>query len=115
MLGVFIIKNIYSNLSEKGRNRFLGDIFDNLFVSISSFDIVDNKVYIKLFDGLYFYQYRFLIIAREEKVLFTMRKVSRLGISYELSDYDEFKINLLNKIFVSKDEADVYRLLKLLL
>ena len=59
MLGFQIFHNIYLNLSLKGKNSFLGNIFGVDDVSVSDFLIGKNKVIIRLFSQNVFYQFVF--------------------------------------------------------
>ena len=56
MLGFQIFHNIYLNLSLKGKNIFLGNIFGIDDVSVSDFLIMKNKIIIRLFSQNVFYQ-----------------------------------------------------------
>ena len=60
MLGFQIFHNIYLNLSLKGKNSFLGNVFGVDDVSVSDFLIMESKVIIRLFSQNVFYQFVFL-------------------------------------------------------
>lgn len=112
MLGVSLFYQVYLNLGEECRNKILGNIFFVNDVSVSSLELKDNEIYIKLFDGVLFYQYKFMIFSNENRIYYSVRTISKCDRFEDLNQDDVINLSLLSKIFLSNDEYQFYQLLK---
>lgn len=119
MFGLLVFSSVVMNVSEKCRNRILGNIFGVSNVSVSDVSLRDEQIIFRLFSEGVFYQFLFLNYSDNNayfKVASTKDIVNCLFFisNNYFSDVD-CNISLVMKIICCQDELKIYQLMRLLL
>ena len=119
MFGLLIFSYVVMNLSEKCRNKVLGNIFEIGNVSVSDVSVRDNNVIFRLFSNGVFYQFIFVNYNCGNvcvKVASTKDIVNCLFfISNDYFSEDDCDNLLIMKIICCSSEFEIYQMLKFLL
>lgn len=112
MFGLVLFKNIYFNLSERSRNKILGNIFKINNVSVSDLIVNENRCFIRMFSNNVFYNYLLIMGTGKNSVVYNERIVECRIFVYnereEMGGGSEFIYQLIRCC----DESQVYRLVK---
>lgn len=118
MFGLSIFSLVAMNLSEKCRNRILGNIFEIRNVSVSDISLRDEQIIFRLYSEGVFYQ--FLFVDYGDSTYFKLASTKDIvNCIYFISDnyFDRSFYNgsLVIKIISCKDELEIYQLMRRLL
>lgn len=110
MVGCSILQLICSNVSEECRNRVLGYIFEIFNVSASEFFVKNNRFVFRMFDGVVFYQYTF-VLENGNNIRYIDKRVQRhviyLGNNMNKKRHDK----MIFKLIQCQNEFEVYNLI----
>ena len=110
MFGFIVFKSIYDNLGELCQNKILGNIFNIDNVTVSSFNIINERIVFKLFGDGIFYQYVFKLDVGENKL-----ECNNNIFSCEIFMYnDNFSLfnDFIYRLYCCQTEKEVYDLIR---
>lgn len=110
MIGCSILQLICSNVGEKCRNKILGYIFEIYNVSVSEFLVLNNRFVFRLFDGVVFYQYTF-VLENGNNIRYVDKRIQRHVIYLDNSINKKRHDKPIFKLIQCQNELEVYNLI----